>query len=334
MYSLTDVFDDAYRGTMVERGLHYFATRLGTLGLFDQWNSAMKQITAGVTNTKALDAIAIVNGEKASAKEVRQAQAFLAKNNIDREIAETIWAQVTNGEGGGKVNGVWLPNTESWDVSDPMVAKARRAYRAMLTGEVDSTIITPGFERPSWVDANLLYRALAQFRSYGFSSTQKVVMAGLQEHDAAFVNGVMVSLGLGAFGYYLWATSVGGDAYEEMMNAPIEKWADEAITRSGVLGIFDEVQRTAQRVPGLREYASLSGTRSTRREGGDLVEGVLGPSFDLIDKAAGVIAGLDDPTKHTLHLARQMLPFQNLFYLRQLLDQIEQSAGLPERRTQ
>ena len=332
MYSLTDIFDDAYRGTVAERGIHYASTRLGSIALFDLWNSASKQFSAGVINARLLDSIALVNGEKGSAKAVAKAQEFLARNNIDEELAQTIWKEVTNGKGGGKVNGVWLPNTEDWNVADPAVARARRAYRAALASEVDSTIVTPGFERPSWVDSSAPARLIAQFRSFGFSSTQKTLMAGLQEHDAAFFNGAMISLGLGALSYYLWATMAGGEAYDEMLKASPEKWVDEMITRSGLTGIFDEVQRTAQRIPVLRDYASLSGGRSTRREGGDLIEGILGPSFDMLDKGATILSGIDEPTRQTLHAARQLLPFQNVFYFRQLLDKVEQTIDLPERR--
>lgn len=334
--SMMDIFDDAMRGTKAERGLHYLSTRMGTIALFDQWTSAMKQFTAGIVNAKLLDNIALLMEGGGTPKEVARAQEFLAKNNIDEELAITIWSQVSNGKGGGKVNGVWLPNTENWDVSDPMVARARRAYRAALTNEVDSTIITPGFERPSWVDSSVPARLLAQFRSFAFTSTQKTLMAGMQQHDAAFFNGTMLSLALGMVSYYLWAMSVGGKAQEEMQNAEWQKWVDEGIGRSGILGVLGEVQRVAERVPLLRQYASLSGTSSTRREGGDLTEAALGPTFDLLERSTQVLAGIDDPTKNTLHQIRLMMMFQNVTYLRQLFDKVEEAAGanLPERRGQ
>jgi hypothetical protein len=340
--AMMDIFDDAYRGTIAEKGIHYLSTRMGAIALFDQWTSAMKQFTAGIVNAKLLDSIALVMGDgKGSAREIKKAQEFLAKNNINEEIAQVIWGQVTNGQGGGKVNGVWLPNTESWNISNPAVARARRAYRAALVGEVDATIITPGFERPNWMDWNIPARLVGQFKAFGFSSTQRTLMAGLQQHDAAFVNGVMISLALGAVSYYLWAVAAGGDAKKRMVNAlndlDGEGWkvfADEAIERSGVTGVFSEVGKFAHRIPVLRDYASFSGSDSTRRAGGDLSELTLGPTFDLMEKAYGVMVGLDDPTAQTLHMARQLLPFQNVFYFRRLLDQIEQSADLPKNRRQ
>jgi hypothetical protein len=82
----------------------------------------------------------------------------------------------------------------------------------------------------------------------------------------------------------------------------------------------------------MREYASFSGADSTLRAGGDLTESLLGPSFDLLERATTLVAGIDDPTKGTLHAARLMMPLQNIFYLRYLLDQVENSIDLPERR--
>lgn len=338
MHSMADIFDDAHRGTALERGVHFLTTRMGMMSLIDQWNSGVKQISAGVINARILDSIAMIMGDvKGKPKELLKAQEFLARNNIDAEIAETIWKEVTNGKGGGKVNGVWLPNTEFWNVADPAVARARRAYRAALGNEVDATIITPGLGKPNWTDANTPGRMLAQFKSFGLVSTQKTLMAGLQEHDAAFFNGVMVSLALGAMSYFLWAIAVGGDAEQEMWNSieegNWEKWADEAISRSGVTAVFDQVQRVAERLPLFRKYANFSGNPSTRRDSGDLVEATLGPSFDLLEKAYRVIGEVDEPTKSTLHQLRLMMPFQNLFYFRQLLDKVEDAAPLPERRT-
>lgn len=340
-FAFGDIFDDAHRGTVIERGIHYASTKMGAIALFDYWTAAMKQVAAGVANAKFLDNIALLMEGKGTAEEIQKAQRFLARNNIDEELAQTIWKEVTNGVGGGKVNGVWLPNTADWNVADPAVARAQQAYRAALGGEVDSTIITPGFERPNWVDSSIPARLVAQFRSFGLSSTQKTLMAGLQEHDAAFLNGAMVSLALGAFSYYLWAVAAGGKSYEEMNNAlhdlngkGWEKFADEAISRSGLTGVFDEVQRTAQKVPLIKKYASFSGRGSTRRGGAGLMGEALGPSFDLLGKAMDIGTEMDEPTKATLHKVRQMLPFQNVFYLRQLLDLVENAAGqnLPERR--
>ncbi|HEX2242218.1 MAG TPA: hypothetical protein VHK27_02975, partial [Gammaproteobacteria bacterium] len=210
--------------------------------------------------------------------------------------------------------------------------EAVQAFRAALGGEVNNLIITPGAERPLWVDESLGGRMLAQFKSFAMSSTSKTLMAGLQQRDMAFVNGVMVSLALGALSYYLWAVSAGGKSYTEMMNAGPDKWADEAIQRSGVLTVFGEIQRIGERIPLTQPYTSFSGTRSTRRGGGGLVEALAGPSFDFGSTLADILTNIDDPTKSTVHDVRTLMPYQNLFLFRQALDAVEEAAPFPERR--
>lgn len=332
-HSMYDMVDELRHGNKAEKFLEYATSKMGILALFDYWTAAMKQITAGVVNVRLLDSLDTVVNAKGSPRRLQKAKEYLASVNVVGRDAEVIWEQVTNGVGGGKVNGRWMPQTEAWDTSREEVRNALRTYRSALVGEIDRTIVTPGLERPLMMDAGPLNRALFQFKSFGMSSTTKTFMAGLQQRDMAYVNGVMVSLALGTLSYYLWAVSTGGKAYTEMLNAGPDKWADEAISRSGLAAMFDEFQRIAQRVPLTQPYASFSGTRSSRREGGDLVEALLGPTFDLAQTGSSVLMGLDDPTEHTLHMARQLVPYQNMFWLSQILDKIEAGANLPERRT-
>lgn len=326
----TNVFDDAYRGTIAERGLHFISSKMALLSGLAQWTEAWQKFSSVVINARLLRSIAIINGEKVSAKELQKATEFLASVNITPDIAETIWkTQLTQGI--EKVNGVWLPNTELWNVADPNVAVARRAYRAALAGEVDSTVILPGLERPSFADKTMTARLFTQFKSFALASTQKTVMAGLQEHDMAYVNGMVISLALGALSYYLYAVAAGGKTYDTMQKS-IEDgnwqlWADEAISRSGQTAIFDSFQRVANRVPVINKVSSFSGGPRTKTIGGGLVDELGGPTLDLMHKLEGIVQGTPEPNRHTAHLARQLLPFQNLFYTRRLLDQIENAAG-------
>ena len=117
-----------------------------------------------------------------------------------------------------------------------------------------------------------------------------------------------------------------------MLKAGPGKFADEAINRSGVLGIFSDAQRFMERIPATQPYVSSSGERTTRRGGDDIVDVVLGPTVGLAKTGAKVLAGMDEPTKSTLHGIRQMMPWQNLIVWRRALDAIEAQANLPERR--
>lgn len=334
--TFNDIYDDNFRGTIFERGIQYLSNNMGNVAGFNQWTQAMKQMSAVVINARIINSIGLMLGEKGSQRNIAKASEFLASVNIDPETARVIWGQVTNGKGGGKQRGVWLPSTEEWDISQPAVKRALHTYRAALAGEIGDTIITPGMERPNWVDSGIMGRHLAQFKSFAMSSTQKTLMAGLQEHDMAYVNGLVISLALGAFSYYTYAKAAGG-AVEAKMLKTIDDgnwavWADEAISRSGQTAIFDSLQRAANRLPILNKYSSFSGGPVTKKYGGGLVNEIGGPSLDMLVKLNTAMTDLDKSKPnmgidtHTAHLMRQLLPFQNVFYTRYLLDQIENAS--------
>ena len=328
--AIKDVVDDLQRGSKFEKAVEWATNRMGLVAMFDYWTQGMKMFTSSVVNAKIMDALAVVNGAGGRATE-KEATTYLASLGIDGNVAGNIWKQVTDHAGGGKVDGTWWPNTESWKDPDAIMA-----YRQALHREIGRTIIQPGLERPLLSDQNTLGRMLYQFKSFGLASTPKVVLAGLQQKDAAVLSGSLASLGIGALSYYLWAVATGGQAYDDMQNASLDKWADEAINRSGLIGGLGEVQRIAQNIPLIAPYASFSGKKSTRRPGDNLVEALLGPSFDFGQGVAQVLGGLKEPTQSTLHELRKLVPFQNTMFLREAIDAVENAIGsnLPQRRGQ
>jgi hypothetical protein len=328
--AFADLLDEYVGNTIPEKAIHTMSTKIGQIAGFDYWTSFMKQMSGVLDTAKVMDSIDLVINGNGKAADIDEAVEYLAANGLDADLARRIWDQVQEG-GGQKVNGIWLPNTEDWTDQELV-----RTFRAALRQENNNTIVTPGLEVPLITNASIANRLLFQFKSFALASHSKTVMAGLQQRDMALVNGMGISLALGAFSYYTWAISVGGEAYDSMMNAGWEKWLDEAISRGGFTGAFSEVQRIAERIPLTAPYANFSGERSTRRAGSDLTEALLGPSFDTLGTAAGVLAGIDDPTKSTVHQLRTLMPLQNVFYLRQLFTLLEQSAAenLPERRDQ
>lgn len=150
----------------------------------------------------------------------------------------------------------------------------------------------------------------------------------------ALAQGLVFSLALGALSYYTWAVSRGeGSA---VLEEDWEKWADEAVARSGLLGILQEPWDFAQKIPGLSEKVTFSGTPLERRRASGLLGQAFGPSVDLAERSANLLLGMSDPTQSTVHTARTLSPYQNVFYLRRLIDEIEDvvnnTLSIPERR--
>ena len=323
--------DGTDRRTVAERGLGYLANKTGFVAGFDRWTAEMKYIASSVGISEISDALRLTVG--GAAGDTRKAQELLAALGIDEPTAHRIWEQFQREGGSTEFDGGFvLPNTEAWDDY-----RAMAAYRAALGKYVNDTIVTPGLDRPSWVDANVGARVVAQFRSFTFSSTNRVIMAGLQERDAAMAQGMIFSLALGGLSYYLYGVSRGGDTLREANEFNPDQWADEAISRSGLLGVFAEAQKMAQAIPALRDYASFSDQGPIRRDPSGPLGNVIGPSFGLVQNISNILLGMDEPTQSTLHQARLITPYQNVYWFRRILDHIEEGVGdvlgLPERRT-
>lgn len=321
-------------GTKIEKALEWTSSRMGILAGFAPWTDAGKQIAGSIANARVMDSIAVVaGGEKASAKELAEAVNYLAAGGIDDSLALQIWRNAQKEGGSDFVDGQWWSNTEVWD------RETARAYNAFLYRETANTIITPGIDMPLFVDSNPMLRLLFQFKSFGMTSTTRALMAGLQQRDMAFYTGSMISLAMGGLSYYIYANIVGGRILTEMQNALAEgdwgHFADEAINRSGLLGIGADLQSISSAVPGLSDKVSFGGARTTRQGGANLLETVGGPTFgDLANTMANIATGAYSPTQGTLHQLRSLTPLQNHTVLRRIFDQVEGgvAANLPESR--
>jgi hypothetical protein len=309
---LADVFDDYGRLTKFERGLSAITSKFGMFSLLDPWTAFGKQFASVITQTRMLQAIT----QGGSAKELER----LAMLGIGPDEARGIAAQfAAHGE---EHDGILWANTGKWTDGD-----AVQTYRAALIKEVDSTIVQPGIgDRPLWMSTTL-GGVLGQFRSFSMASTQRVALAGLQQHDAAFLNGTMLSIGLGMLSYKIQSQLAGRETAGVDSPVGVSRWIGEGVDRSGIIGSMSDVMAIGARTFGV----GWSGSRYSGRGDVDLF---LGPSSGLIRDAFTVTAAMRDGrlSEGEMKAARRLVPFQNLFYTRWLFDQAEKglSTGLPQ----
>lgn len=318
--------------TMAERGLETLANKTGFVALFDRWTDEMKHLAGRTAFGEMSHWLRVANEGNPNSIEFVRAKEALDWVGISPNTARRIWDQYKLPNGSDEFeDGFRLPNTESWNDFDAMMA-----MKAATQKLVNHQIITPGLDRPNWVDANMAFKLVAQFRSYTFTATTRILMSGLQRPDMVFMQGAMSSIALGMLSYYTWAMASGGRAWEEAQDADMSQLIYEGIGRSGMLGIFGEVQKMGEQVPGLNDYEIFGGGDPTSRQIGSLREALIGPTAGLTKDLENFIMGLDNPTQSTLHSARKMIPYQNVFYFRRMLDQMEETLadafGLPERR--
>lgn len=322
--SIADLFDDWQRGSKFERALEGASSRFGLVSLMAPWNAAMKQFVGTIAMDETLRAAKAVVAGNATRKQISR----LAENGIDEALAKRIWGQFENG-GGSVERGLHLPNTEDW-----VDRKAIEALRAAIVREADNVIVTPGLELPLWMSTPL-GKMLGQFKSFAMASTQKILIAGLQQKDAAFLSGVVLSLGLGALSTWLYTLASARDT----SNWSLAKWGTEAVDRSGLLTIFSEANNIAEKVSrGRVGLSAFTGEMASRYQSRNAAGAMLGPSFglatDALSATGSAFAG--DWGASDSRAVRRIMPYQNLFYLRRLLDQVEggvnDAFGVPQRK--
>lgn len=327
--SLADMLDDYGRWSKYERGIKAMTERFGMVSLMAPWNAALKQFVGVVSQTRSLQAI-----EKlAAGQTVSQAERTrLASLGIGSEMADRIDAMFR--AHGNKDGGTWWANTAAWEDTG-----AAETFRAAMSKEIDTAIVTPGQERPLWMSRGV-WRAVGQFRSFSIASAQRVMMTGLQKRDMATLNGVLMMTALGTFSW--WAkhqidpnakplpdpSDAAGAAY----------WIRNGIDQAGLIGwLFDAhniVEKATRGAVGLHRLTG--GPEMSRYASRGVMESLLGPTVGFGEQAMQALgsAGTGEWTQADTTAVRRMLPFQNLIGVRHLFDAAEhglnQSLGVPE----
>lgn len=339
-HALIELIESGQRRSGFEKGLTWATSKMGIVALFAQWTDLMKTLNSVSLNAKLMDSLEMVVLNKGrKTKHIwepmsphAEATEFLNSLGWDDATRTRIYNQMTNG-GAVKRNGVWVPQTDAWTDEE-----AVKAFRAALYHENSASIITPGVEVPKMMNSNLVGKVVFNLKSFAMASTSKTLMAGLQQRDMAVANGVMIMLALGALSVYLKAQLLPAEARERMAEWTPQQWFNRSLDASGLMGVIQLATTTASDAtagfadgdtPPQEFMASLRhtlGAYNTGRPADSLLEDLFGANVDLATTlAAAATSGHWTPGQ--VHRVRQLLPLQNLFYLRGIFDQIENSVG-------
>jgi hypothetical protein len=311
--SFADITGDFGKHSKIERGIQSLSSRFGVVSLMAPWNAAMKQFSGLIVMTNILRSAERVAKGMADTSEIRK----LAAGGINADMAQRIFKQFS--EHGEDNNGILLAQAGKW--SD---RQAIESVRAALVRDVDRIIVTPGQDKPLWMSTEL-GKTIGQFRSFQISAMQRTMLAGLQQRDAATLNGVMLAMGLGAMAYWAKSTLAG----KEISDKP-SVWVVEAFDKSGVSGWLMDANGVLEKATrGNLGASMLTGEEISRFASRNVTGAIFGPTpgaiSDIFQVSGSVFAG--DATKADLRKARQLIPLQNLIYLRSLFNQVEEATG-------
>jgi len=307
---ISDVDDYVSPATKFERGVQSMTDKFGRVNLMDYWTTSVRQLHA-VTMQNS-----IIGDLRKGIIDPR-----LKRLGVTDTDAKLMQEQLL--KHADKSEGVWLSNARNWDDPD-----LERKWGAMLAKESRRVIVEPGQEKPLFMSTEL-GKTIFQFKSFMFSSTQRMTIATLQGQDRNAVGGVLMLISLGMMSYAFKQQ----DAGRELSDDPAA-WVAEGIDRSGVLGSIMEINNTVEKMSnnsfGLRPVLGID-VAASRFVSRSMSENILGPTFgSLLDNGLRVMnAGLTpgDWTDSDTRAIRRLLPYQNLSFIRQGFDKIEEEIG-------
>lgn len=334
-HQMAGLFEEIGRRSKIEKYADYMAQNMGWINGNNVYTQAVREFITPIAVGRFFDALeaAMTGANKyMGAKEARE---VLAQLNIDSSLADRIWSQA---QAGGAVKHnfadsgddfTWIPWTEKWTDEE-----AKFAFHTVINREINRTVLQPGLERPLFTDASIGHKLLFQFQSFMWSAHTKILMSGMQRHDAHVVEGIAASMPLAAFSYYV--DSIVKGRGEEVLDEPWEKWTDEMIRRSSFLGALGIALPVAEKIPALQPYVNFSERGTQSRFAGSALGSLVGPSFRTGTNLMNVAMGIDDPTQSTTQAMRNLTPLSNVTYLRGLFQALEEGAaqavGIPEDR--
>jgi hypothetical protein len=324
-HALDDVMDVYRPHNRFERALQATSDKFFIANLLAPETDMFKLISAHVSVSNILRATKAAHDGKATRKQIGN----LAESGIDQNMAGRIWQQFV-GNGGNIINGVHLPNTKDW-----LDRAAADALNGAVARDVDIMVVTPGQEKPLWMSKPVI-SLLGQFKAFTASSTERILIANLQRRDAAALSGLVASLGLGIMSYKL-NSFFGG---QKTSDRP-QDWVKEGISRAGLLGWFEEGNALASKASrGSVDIYRMIGadkplSRFVSRSAADMLLGPTWGKIEALPKLTGSAFAGDWSAADTTAL-RRLVAGQNLFYVRGLLNQVEQSVNsrldIPERK--
>ena len=310
--SLAEITDAYQRGSAFERGVRGASDTFSKLTLMSQWNAVMKQFGGAITSDRIVSESLMWADGSISSSNIKR----LAASGIDEQMAKRIANQFKNYGDDGTIK---LINGDSWDDLE-----ALDTFKSAVLKDVDRTIVTPGVgEKPLWTSGEM-GKTIFQFKSFAASAHHKILLADLQYRDASALNGFLIAAALGTLTYGVKQYTAG----REISSNP-NQIIVESLDRSGAFGYFWDVNNIAAKMTnGEVSVQKVFGADPVSRYASrNIIGAMFGPSVGKIEDVRSITGNLSSEgelSQSDIRKLRRMLPGQNLFYMRQLLDKLEE----------
>jgi len=318
-HSFYDVMDVHAPTSRFERAVNVAADKFGLANMLAPWTDFAKVSAGMVSGSEISRAVEALAAGRAKPRQIRD----LAEGGIDSVMAERIWKQLSSDGGSDVIDGIRIPNTGNWGDKG-----AREAFEGMLARDVDIMVLTPGAEKPLMMSKPIASLIL-QYKTFVTAANERLLVRSLQARDHQALSGMASAIALGVLAEYV---------YSHVANRPAPKdasdWIKAGVSRSGILGWYQEGNAITSKWTGgavdmFRVIgADMPDARYISRSPGAALLGPVYGKFEttvssLAKLAAKAAGGGQEWKADDTYQMRRLLPAQNLFYIRRLLDGLE-----------
>lgn len=294
--------------TGLTKGMELVLHGFGKMTGLTYWNNFHKRIGAKVSlarTMRTLDSWAKTG--KIDAKEATR----LNRLGIGQEHWKDLVSQMKQA-GGGPIDGSYILNLPNWEKTPALSALENSITR---DSNMAGILVPTRGDLPLIVQESEIAKTMFQFKSFASAATGKITLKALDRRDAAALQGVIMMIGLGGAVHYIKDLQAGKDP--EITPQYI---IGNGIVRSGLLGLMGDYT--------LGAASAMFGGVNTRYAGQNLWGIVAGPgasaSLDYADVLTKVLNPDHELTDSDKRKIVRMLPYQNLFWLRAMLDKLNQ----------
>lgn len=200
-----------------QQGPFFFANMLSV------WTDNAKRLAGSMIQSRMIEDSVLWSQGKLPVERIER----LAAAGINEKMAQR-FARQWEEAGAQKGDHLFLANTEEW--TDQALV---REFRAIMAQEVNVAVITPHAADKLNFMSKPVGSVLMQYRGFGVSATQRIMMSAMQQRDKQALIGITSMIALAGMMDYI--------RRPDYVELDIDEQIFRAVEKSGVTGVFSDI---------------------------------------------------------------------------------------------
>jgi hypothetical protein len=223
MHQISDIGGGYHGMSKLEKWINAQQGPFFFLNMLSVWTDNAKRFAGSMIQSRMIEDALAWSAGKLPAERMERLAAVGMNEQWAKRFARQ-WKEA----GSSKGDSIFLANTEEWSDQE-----AVRIFRGILATEVNNAVITPGAADKMNFMSKPLGSVLMQYRSFGLSATQRIMMSAMQQRDKSALLGVTSMIALAGMVDYI--------RRPDWVELDPSEIIFRSVERSGVTGIFSDI---------------------------------------------------------------------------------------------